>query len=222
MQASLGTISILNVYRIKLDMTDIYFESIEERPDIFPSKWHCRRLRRGDVECKTGNINPSSQLTTKSRLNSSYWEKNLLMKLMESYNDAWNFSDEMIICVWDVNQREKEPPLGFISFSFLWEQTKTKRISYLDFTVKLIWVRPDERGLGGVVARHVVSHLLFYLEDCKLIVPYVPKEGVDVDYDADWYSSGGEKLSYIIEDYLTFMKDNGVWKIRELTCDGSY
>lgn len=38
-------------------MNDINFESIEIRPDIFPSKWHNKNLNREDVEWITGGIN---------------------------------------------------------------------------------------------------------------------------------------------------------------------
>jgi hypothetical protein len=210
------------IYINIIEWADINYNNIEERPDIFPIKWHCKGLDKEDVQCRAGNINPSSQLTTKSRLNSSYWKKSSLDKLIESFNDAWNYSDQLIICVWNVTQKESEPPLGFISFSFKWEQTKTKKISYLEFTVNLIWVRPDKRGLGGVAARHIVAHLLCYLEDCKLTPPYVSAKGVDVTNYAEWHSSGGEKVTNLIDSYLLFMKSINIWKIRNLDYDGGY
>ena len=56
-------------------MTDIYFEDIKARPDVVPSKWHAPKLDKHGVQYITGKINRGSQLSTKSRLNSSYWKK---------------------------------------------------------------------------------------------------------------------------------------------------
>jgi hypothetical protein len=203
-------------------MEDISFENFETRPDIFPVKWSCKNITRDDVERITGKINSASQLVTKSRLNSSYWTKNSLDRLIQSFHEAWNYNDEMIICVWEANQKENEPPLGFISFHFWWQETKTKRISYLALSLNLIWVRPDKRGLGGTAARHIVSHLIFYLQNCKFVSPYVSVRGVDVTLHADFDSLGGEKVSNIIEENLMFMKDIKLWKIREVVFKGGY
>ena len=175
-------------------MNDISFENIEIRPDIFPSKWHYKNLNPEDVEWITGGINRASRLATKSRLNSSYWKKSSLDKLIESYSDAWNYGDQMIICVWDVHQKESEPPIGFISFDIAWHETSAKKISNLFLTINLIWVRPDKRGLGGISARHITSHLILYFESCKLYHPFVALKGLTVFYYADFDSFGGEKI----------------------------
>lgn len=200
-------------------MNDISFENIEIRPDIFPSKWHYKNLNPEDVEWITGGINRASRLATKSRLNSSYWKKSSLDKLIESYSDAWNYGDQMIICVWDVHQKESEPPIGFISFDIAWHETSAKKISNLFLTINLIWVRPDKRGLGGISARHITSHLILYFGSCKLYHPYVALKGLTVFYYADFDSLGGEKISYIIQENLENMKYNNTWKIRELDFD---
>jgi hypothetical protein len=200
-------------------MNEIYFEKISLRPDIFPPKWHCKNVERDDVEWITGAMNRSSQLSTKSKLNSSYWKKINLDKLIESYGDAWNYDGQTIICVWEISQKEKEPPIGFISFDIAWKETKTQKVHTLFLTVNLIWVRPDKRGLGGVAARHIATHLIFYLENWKLIPPYVPTAGVNVFYYADFDSLGGEKISYIIQESLEVLKDNQIWKIKQLDFD---
>lgn len=200
-------------------MSEIFFEKTDLRPDIFPPQWRCKNVGRDDVEWVTGLINRGSQLITKSRLNSSYWKKCNLDRLIESYDDAWNYGDQTIISVWETSQKEKEPPIGFISFDIGWEETKAQRVHTIYLTVNLIWVRPDKRGLGGVAARHVAAHLIFYLENCKLTQPYVPKTGVSIFYHADFDSFGGEKISYIIQENLEILKENKVWNIKELDFD---
>ena len=110
-------------------------------------------------------------------------------------------------------------PIGFISFDFCWEETKPKKINYIGLTVHLIWVRPEKRGLGGVVARHIISHFLSYLEDCNLSPPNTPKGGIDVTYYAELGSLGGKNTSIIIMDYLGCMKILGTWEIRDIDFD---
>ena len=207
---------------MKVDKEITLIENYKERPDIFPIKWHRRCLTKSDVFWMTGNINFSSSLRTKSRLNSCYWRSATLTKLVNESDADWGFDDEMIICVWDIQQQEKEPPIGFVSFNLSWNESQYKKISEFFLTVHLIWVRPDKRGLGGVVARHVTAHLLMYLKECKLIPPHVTRKGVTVFYCAHLSSLGGEKVSFIIADYLRFMKAAKVWKIRSVEFEAGF
>ena len=207
---------------MKVDKKTTLKENYKERPDIFPNKWRCNTLNSADVYWLSGNINRSSSLITKSRLNSCYWRMAKLTKLVNETDADWGFDDEMILCVWDVQQLEKEPPLGFVSFNLAWNETRYKKISEFFLTVHLIWVRPDKRGLGGVVARHVTAHLLMYLRECKLIPPHVTREGVTVFYCADLYSLGGEKVSFIIADYFHFMKAAKLWKINSVVFEAGF
>ena len=198
-------------------MNTIDLTSTEDRPDIFPNKWHLKNVDHKVVKFKTEKINRNSTLITKSRLNSSYWKRTPLKKLIESFGEDWRVSSNyLIICVWDDHQKENEVRIGFINFAFVWDETKLRKISSLSLYVDLIWVRPDKRGLGGVVARHVISHLLFYLETCNLKYPFVSARGVNIEYYAELYSLGGEKVSDIITAYLSYLQDEQYWNIRNI------
>lgn len=196
-----------------------FFETIKLRPDIFPGHWSCESLLPDDVFWITENINPSSKLITKSRLNSEHWQKARLCNLIEFYGENWSFADDLMICVWLDGQNETEPPIGFVAFSIAWTETNSRRVNLLRLDVGLFWVRPDKRGLGGCAARHVVSHLMHYLSQCKLIHPFVSLSGVDVLCRANFHSKGGERVFDIIENYLDWMKDAKRWKIRRIEID---
>jgi hypothetical protein len=203
-------------------MNENYLDNIEDRPDIFPCKWH-RELDSFDVALSCSSLRSygiTGNVDTKSRLNSSYWKKPALKKMMG--NDNWNVKGQMIICVWDINQKESDPPIGFTSFDISRLETRTKRVSELFLTVNLIWVNPSKRSLGGNTARHVVSHLIAYLEDCNFTKEIVASKGMDVYYHAELHSSGGGTLSKVIEGNLSYMKDCGAWKMKNLELDAGF
>jgi hypothetical protein len=197
-------------------MNENYLNNVEDRPDIFPCKWH-RELDSFDVAISCSSLRSygiTGNVDTKSRLNSSYWKKPALTKMMA--NDNWRVHGQMIICVWDINQKESDPPIGFASFDISRLETRTKRVSDLFLTIKLIWVHPSKRSLGGNTARHVVSHLIAYLEDCNFTKAIVASKGMVVYYNAELNSLGGGTLSQVIEDNLSCMKETGMWKMRYL------
>lgn len=200
-------------------MNEKYLDNIEDRPDIFPCKWH-RQLDSFDVAMTCSSLRHSEKTgngVTKSRLNSAYWKKPALTKMLA--NDNWKVSGQLIICVWDINQKESAPPIGFISFDISRLETRTKRVSDLFLTVNLIWVHPSKRSLGGNTARHVVSHLLAYLGDCRFTKTIVGLSGMNVYYHANLYSSGRGTLSTVIKENLAYMKECGAWKIKDLDLD---
>ena len=87
-------------------MNEKYLDNIEDRPDIFPGKWH-RQLDSFDVAMTCSSLRHSEKTgngVTKSRLNSAYWKKPALTKMLA--NDNWKVSGQLIICVWDINQKE--------------------------------------------------------------------------------------------------------------------
>jgi hypothetical protein len=198
------------------------FNNIKYRPDVFPGKWHCKNLSKDDVAWAAGSVNQYSQLLTKSTLNSCFWPKVALINLVESYGEKWNFGDQIIISVWDKVQNENESPVGFVSFDFVWYENRARKISDLTLKVNLVWVRPDKRGLGGVVARHVISHFVFYLLDCNLRSPFVSRKGLFINYYADFYSIGGDKVSKILEENLAYIKEAQIWKVGVIEIDVGY
>lgn len=201
---------------LELNMIDNAFYSIKEKPEVFPLRWSCRNVTKDDVLWRAGEYYRSGVFKTKSRLNSCYWKKASLERLIRSDGEGWNFNDELVICVWEINQAEKEPPIGFVSFSFVWEETRFKKINCLDIEIGLIWIRPDKRRFGGAEVKHVLAHLLFYFEACKIVFPYASPRGVKVYCQADVFSHGGKKASSIIADYLEYMKDIGLWRIKDI------
>ncbi len=203
-------------------MTDRWFSSIQDRPDIFPNQWFGEKINMDEVAWVCGDINPSSKLVSKSRLNSEIWNKTALGDLISSYAEKWNFQGELIICVWDEKMQEIDKPIGFVSFSFRWDETKTRKLSSLSIDLDLLWVRPDKRGLGGVAAKHVITHMIHYLDSCKFSHPHVSLRGMDILYQADFDSAGGEHASSIIEENLEFFKSSGQWKVRTLDIDVGY
>ena len=62
-------------------------------------------------------------------------------------NGTWKVSGQLIICVWDINQKESAPPIGFISFDISRLETRTKRVGDLFLTVNIIWVHPSKCSL---------------------------------------------------------------------------
>lgn len=200
-------------------MTEKYFADIEKRPDVFPVIWQVERLFREVVEWFAGDLSRQSTLITKSVLNSRDWSGVQLTELVNSFQEKWYFPDGLLICVWDVNQSESEAPLGFVAFEIAWNETRRKRISDLFLTINLFWVRPDKRGYGAVVAKHLLSHFLIYLMECNLVLPIVSPGGAIVFYYADLYSNGGDAISSIIEEHLELMQAQGIWRMRDLVCD---
>ena len=200
-------------------MTDKYFHDIEERPEVFPNQWECDELFVGDVNWLCGDIDLASRLVTKSRLNSFDWDKAALDVLIRSYHEAWNYKDDLIICVWDVNQPESDAPLGFSVIDLSWAETNAKKICSVTIKVILIWVRPEQRGFLGFVARHVLAHLMLYLNDCKLVHPHVAQKGVDIVCYTDFIDAGGDRAPGVIEENLGYMQESGIWKIRKLVFD---
>ncbi len=176
-------------------------------------------MARDEAGFYAGDLDRRSDLVSKSILNSDCWKRAQLRTLVKSFGDEWNFPESSLIPVWEVDQPEAEAPLGFVAFDIAWHETRRRRISDLSLTVNLFWVRPDRRGLGGELAKHLVSHFLLYLAECHLVLPIVSPQGVDVTYYADLYSGGGEAISSMIEEELQYMKDSGIWRINRLDFD---
>ncbi|MCQ8128296.1 hypothetical protein [Methylomonas rivi] len=196
-------------------MKDVLLCDVNLRPDIFPQNWTYPAMVADTVAELSGEINPSSDLITKSSLNNAQWSASELTTLMRSFDEKWNFDSNAIIAVWDANQPESDAPLGFIVFGWLWTETRTKKINTAFLDLPLLWVRPDKRGLGGTVVRHVVCHFLHYLSDCTFDHSHVSSRGMELCCHADFDSIGGEKAFAIIKDHILFLEDTEKWYIKE-------
>ena len=117
-------------------------------------------------------------------------------------NDTWKVSGQLIMCVWDINQKESAPPIGFISFDISRLETRTKRVGDLFLTVNIIWVHPSKCSLWGNTARHIVSHLLAYLGDCNFTKTIVGLSVMNVYYHANLNSSGRGKRVLLLSSFL--------------------
>jgi len=188
-------------------------------PTAFPKKWSCSRSSRDDVECQVFDINKGSKLITKSRLNSRFWSGQKLYNLL----DSWNFPlDDNTLCIWRQGDKEADEPLGFIAFSFgISKENFNEQISgHITLSLDLAWVRLYKRGLGVVVARHLATHFLYYLDDCSPSELIGPDEEWSFCYSADYDSRGGEKFSKLIEQQIHYIKEIQLWHgFKHIYCD---
>jgi hypothetical protein len=204
---------------IELGYYDVSRKSNQFEP-IFPKKWSCNGIDRDDVECQAIEINPGSNLVSKSKLNTRFWSNKRLHDLLNHWSspgDVWQFPDNNnIICIWAEEDNESNEPMGFVSFRV----SITKEIDQdeggdiegiISISIDLAWVRPDKRGLGGVVAKHLATHLIYYLQECYPHNLIGPGENWSFIYGAEYYSKGGKSFSKLIENHIQYISDEKLW-----------
>lgn len=188
----------------------------------FPKKWTCDSVSREDVESEAIEINRQSSLVSKSILNSRYWTGPKLHKFIREngswFGDGWHFDSRCnTLCIWDRDSKESEPPLGFIAFHFNFAKSIEVNSEYdevwgyVSLFLDLVFVRADQRGMGGAIAKHIATHFISYLADCAPHNLIGEEEEWSFNYHASYYSKGGERFSKLIEEKIEYIKDEHIW-----------
>jgi len=182
---------------------------------IFPEKWDGTILTGQDVEdilCRKIKIKTSK---TKSMLGHKYWTRDKLQNLITTkgkpINETWNLEEEgQNLLVWEHNRSTSSSPDAIISFNIsIFEKTRTNKASSIHIYNNFMWVSPEKRKKN--IGHHLAAHFVCYLLDCHIDFSTVSRRGIEVTYDADLYSRGGERLSNHISNYLKYMQES--WKI---------
>ncbi len=201
--------------------------------DAIPARWSLGKINCHDVNDELIDLDLDSDLITKTKLNSSYWTTAKLHRFIRdhasSVNDTWRFNKKAnVLCIWDENSRESEPPLGFMAFYWnvdpveCGEETDDDEdgliCRHVSLSVDLVFVRADIRGHG--VSKHLAAHFCNYLADCEIQKLIGQNEIWDFYYLADYYSEGGERFSQLIENQMMYLKESDCWPgIRDLVIE---
>ncbi len=200
-----------------------------DQDPLFPSKWNNNYLMGTDeaTELTATFDRQLPSFKTKSMVGNTKWTASKLKKLIDeegkAINERWNFPDDSrLLLMWAENTSHNSPPDALLAFSVEEsEYTKTHKPSWIYLTNHLMWVNPKKRRQG--YGTHLATHFITYLLDVNLRYPRVSKKGVIFVYEADYDSSGGERLSNDICNYLEdlydtwkYEKNLATWAIKEL------
>ena len=200
---------------------------------IFPEKWDGIILTGQDAEdilCRKIKIKNSK---TKSKLGHKYWTHDKLQNLITTrgkpINEPWNLEEGgQNLLAWENNRSTSSPPDEIISFNInIFEKTRTNRASSIHIYNNFMWVNPEKRKKN--LGHHLAAHFINYLLECHIDLSTVSQRGIEVTYDADFYTRGGERLSNHISNYLKYMQEawtidryNLCWPIREINIATDY
>lgn len=136
--------------------------------------------------------------------------------------ERWAISGD-IVCLVNENDKGSSIPDGFLTVGFpeAW-CNRTGRLSYLVVEPKLAWVRPTQRGRG--LGYYLALAMCSYWRECRVRFPAASKRGVEIEFIADVYSTGGEQLTRMLFSELECMRDewrmfgsrSTTWAISEL------
>lgn len=113
--------------------------------------------------------------------------------------------------IWADSSDTAGPSDGFLTVKIEHARfNQSGRIDGLAIEPALIWIRPERRGLG--LGHYLVRVLDMYWMHCPLRYPAVSRRGLEVDFIANVYSAGGQRLTY--EMYADLEQMAEVWRDR--------
>jgi len=172
----------------------------------------------------------TSNLITKSKLNSRYWNRKKLNKLVNENSAEWNVSKgEFSLCIFNQKDKSSDKPMGFITFNlysetfdendFIDEAIKgePENIERVIFSLEFIWVQEKFRGENGLVARHALNHLFEFIDQVEFNPEELSKDGFHLCFDSEIHSSGGDHACDAIQANFNWKIDNGEWDVNEFS-----